>query len=514
MKKILGYITSLLVLSSCSKSFLDVNVGPNSATNSRSDYQFTGALNTTASSMTGPSQTGGAWTGYYGFSTSFTGGGVQKTQIFTNTDFNYWDGPYHNIYDYQYVIQNGAAEGFGHLVAPSKIMQCYLFQRLVDMYGNVPYTQALNLQGYVTPAYDDAQTIYFSLIKRLDSAIADIKAATWPSPMAYDIMFKGNKTQWVQLANSLKLRILMRQAYVTANTAYINTELAKIVAEGSGFLTVNAYINPGYLKTTGKINQWYGNMGYNENDVEQTNHRFIKMGDVILTYLKSTNDVFRLQRKADVKASNPAVDGTGAPDKTNFNNYVGIPLGAKGNAYLETLVSSIGSSQVVKGDAVRPSVFMTAAEVYFLLAEGGVRYGIAGLGDPQTNYQNGITQSFILDAATQAATATATSAAATTAAATYYAQAINNVGWAASTDKIAAIITQKWVALCNFDGFEAWTEWRRTKTPTIPLSVMAGASTVQPRRFYYPLSESNTNAASLAAVGTYSVYTSKIFWDK
>jgi len=513
MKKILSYLTLLLVLSSCSKQFLDVNVGPNSATNSRSDYEFTGALNTTAGSMVGPNQTGGAWTGYYGFSTSFTGGGVQKTQIFTNTDFNYWDGPYHNIYDYQYVVQNGAAEGYGHLIAPAKIMQCYLFQRMVDCYGNVPYTQALNLQAYVTPAYDDAQTIYFSLIKRLDSAIADIKAATWPTPMTYDIMFQGNKTKWVQLANSLKLRILMRQAYITANTAYINTELAKIVAEGSGFLTANANINPGYLKTTGKLNQLYSSMGYNENDVEASNHQFFKMGDVIITFLKNTNDQFRLQRKADPRP-NGTVDATGTPDRTLATNYVGVPLGGKGNGYLTAAVSAQGSSQISKGDAVRPTIFMSAAEVYFLLAEGGVRYGIAGLGDPQTNYQTGITQAFIADAAVGTATATATSAAATTAAATYYTQAINNVNWTASTDKIAAIITQKWVALCNFDGFEAWTEWRRTKVPAIPLSVQAGASTVAPRRFYYPLSESNTNSVSLAAVGTYSVYTSKIFWDK
>jgi hypothetical protein len=514
MKKILGYITSLLVLSSCSKTFLDVNSSPNAATYSRSDYQFTGALATTASSMTGPSQTGGAWTGYYGFSTSFTGGGVQKTQIFTNTDFNYWDGPYHNIVDYQYVIANGAKEGYGYLVGPSKIMQAYLFQRLVDMYGNVPYTQAMNLQSYVTPAYDDAQTIYKALISKIDSAITDIKAASFPSSAPEDIMFTGNKTKWIQLANSLKLRILVRQAYIAANTAYINTELNKIVSEGTGFLTSSAFINPGYLKQTGKVNPFYSNWGFNENDVEQTNHRFIKIGDLIVNYLKSTNDIFRLQRVADPKVSNPALDATGQPDKSNPNNYVGIPLGGRGNAYLETLVSSIGSSQIVKGDAVRPYVFMTAAEVNFLLSEAAFRYGIAGLGDPQVNYQNGITQSFILYSATQTATSTATAAAATAAAATYYAQPINNVNWVASTDKIAAIITQKWVALCNFDGFEAWTEWRRTKIPNVPLSVQTGASTVQPRRFYYPISESNTNSANLNLQGAYSVYTSKIFWDK
>lgn len=509
MKKILGYITSLLVLSSCSKEFLDVNNSPNAATYSRSDYQFTGALATTASSMVGPSQTGGLWTGYYGFSTSFTGGGVQKTQVFTNTDFNYWDGPYHNIYDYQYVIDNGTKEGFGYLAGPSKIMQAYLFQRLVDMYGNIPYTQAMSLQSFVTPVYDDAQTIYKALISKIDSAITDIKGATFPATVPADIMFTGNKTRWIQLANSLKLRILMRQAYVTANTAYINTEINKIVTEGTGFLTANAQINPGYVKQTSKLNPLYANWGYNENDVEQTNHRFIKIGTPIVNYLKNTNDIFRLQRVADPKVS--GYNGN-VSDPTN---YVGVPLGGTGSAYLETLVSSLGSSQIVKGDATRPTVFMQAADVYFLRAEGGVRYAIAGLGDPQTNYQSGITASFVTYA--NGVNVAANAAAATAAAAIYYAQPINNVGWTTSTDKIAAIITQKWVALCNYDGFEAWTEWRRTKVPTVALSIAPGASTVQPRRFYYPISESNTNAANLAKAtpgGTYSVYTSKIFWDQ
>ncbi|HVZ26684.1 MAG TPA: SusD/RagB family nutrient-binding outer membrane lipoprotein, partial [Sediminibacterium sp.] len=419
MKKILLYISSLMVLSSCSKSFLDVNNSPNSATFSRSDYAMAGALNTTAQNLNGPNAIGSAWTGYYGFSTSFTGGGQQKTYVFTNTDFTYWDSYYHNIYDYQYVIQNGDKEGYSYLVGPAMIMQANLFQSLVDMYGNVPYSQALKLQSYVTPSYDDAQAIYIDLVKKLDTAITKIKAATWPSPAPGDIMFSGNKTNWVKLANTLKLRILMRQAYVTSQASYITTELNKIVTEGSGFLTSNAFINPGYVKQTGKLNPFYSSFGYNENDVEQTNHRFYKMGDVILNFLKNTHDIFRLQRVADVKVSNPIPDPvTGLPDKNNPDNYVGIPLGARGNAYLETLVSSIGSCQVNKGDATRPIVFMSAAESYFLQAEAAYRSGILALGDPQLLYQNGITQSFILDAATHTGTATATAAAATTAATT------------------------------------------------------------------------------------------------
>lgn len=517
MKKLLIICAgTVLVFSSCKKSFLDVNNNPNTATFSRADYQMNGALATSFGNgvwATPNNSVGGAWTGYWGFSTSFTGGAQQKTYIFSNTDFNFWDPTFDNIYDYQYVIKNANGQGFGYLVGPAMVMQAFLFQRLVDMYNDIPYTQALNLQAYVTPSYDAAQAVYEDLIKKLDTAITLIKAATFSS--AGDVMFAGNKTNWVKFANTVKLRILLRQTAMSGRDTYITTEINKILAEGSGFLTADARVNPGYLKQTGKLNPYYGTWGYNENDVEQQNHRFYKTGAVIVNFFKNTLDTFRLQRIADPKVGSPILDPiTGLVDKNNFNNYVGVPLGAQGNSYLETLCSSVGSALVVKGDAVRPIIVLSAAESYFLQAEAAQRYGIAGLGNAQTLYESGVTNSFILDAATYSGTSTATAAVATTAAQKYLASGQNNVSWTASTDKIAAIITQKWAALYPFNGMEAWNEWRRTGIPTIPLSVYPGAGTVQPRRLYYPLSESNTNAQNLAAEGTINVYTGRIFWDK
>lgn len=507
MKKLLLAIGTIGVLTTgCKKGFLDVNENPNTPGSSRSDFQFTGAAGNTANTMTGPNQLGGAWTGIYGFSTSFTGGGQQKTYVFTNTDFNYWDGIYDNITDYNYVVSNGEAQGYGYLVGPAMIMRAYQYAKLVDVYNNIPYSAAFNIVGDVTPSYDDGQAVYEDLIKKLDDAITRIKAATFPSSAPEDIVFKGNKTNWIKLANSLKLRMLIRQTAISGRDAYITTEINKIITEGSGLLTTNAFINPTYAKQTGKLNPWYSNMGYNENDVEQQNHRFYKVNAFLINFLKNTNDIFRLQRKA-----NPIVQGyDGNP--TNPANYAGVRLGQQSGA-TETIVSSVGSSMVTLGDATRGVSLFTAAEAFFLQAEAAQRYGL--FGDAATLYQSGVIEGFKLDAGiSQGGTTTATAQVATDAANAYLAAGGDNVNFAASTNKISAIIHQKWIALANFDNFTAWNEWKRTGFPAVPVSDQAGSTTKQPRRLYYPLSEQNTNLENLQAQGTINVYDGRIFWDK
>jgi len=508
MKKLILLLGVVSVLGGCKKSFLDVNENPNSPGNTRADFAFTGAVITTAENMVGPSQLGGAWTGGLAFSTSFTGGGQQKTYVFSNANFNFWDNSFDNITDYNYVVENAVKDGYPHLVGPAIVMRSYQYQKLVDLYNNIPYQEAFNVTTNVTPSYTSGQAVYEDLIKKLDSAITLMKAATFPATAPEDIVFRGNQTSWIQLANTLKLRMLIRQSLMPGREGYITSEINKIAAEGTGFLVANAQIRPPYLKETGKLNPFYGGaagMGYNENDVELTNHRFYKVGSFLIDYLKATNDTFRLQRKADMK-----VAGNNG-NKNDFSNYTGVNLGQRSGAS-ETVVSSIGSSLIVRGEATRPVVFMTAAESYFLQAEAGVRYGL--LGDPKTNYESGVIEAFKLDAGIGTSpNPTASVDVATAAAMRYLANGGNNVSYTASSNKLQAIAMQKWIALSNFDGLEAWSEWRRTGYPPVPLSDQASVGVTQPRRLYYPLSEQNTNLENYNKQGVINVYTGRVFWD-
>jgi hypothetical protein len=515
MKKYLILIGAVVSLGSC-KKFLDVNKNPNTpeATSAPAANVFTAAVNAASGYVVGGSTSLGAtWTGQWAHSTSFTGGGEEKTYAFNNTNFNNFDGAYDILFDFQNVINNADAQNVSFLKGPAKVMQALIFQKLVDMYGDIPYSEALQGTDFFTPAYDNQQTVYEDLITKLTEAVTEIKASTFPGGFTADIMFAGDKTNWVKFANTLKMRILMRQVFMPGRLAYIQTEVSKIVAEGSGFLT-SAYAssNPGFLKQVGKMNIFYTNYGYTDQDQEGGTFRFRKMNAVIISWLKNSSDAFRLQRLATPKVGGSA---------NNFADYVGIPLGGGGNAYLETLVSSIGSSQVLRGDATRRMIFMSPAEAYFLIAEAQVA-GVTGLpGTAQSNYENGVRWAFRQAAATHTTTATATEAAADAAANTYLASGTPFADWSAATnatERHRTILLQKWVALTHVDGLESWSEYRKASGnagfgPVIystPKSVAAGTNP-EPRRLFYPLREFQVNGSNVPT--GVDVFTTKIFWD-
>jgi hypothetical protein len=494
------------------KKFLNVNKDPNTATVTKANYVFTNALNTSAGGVVYYGhELGSTWAGFWAHSNSFTGGGQEKTYVFTNNDFAYFESFYENLTDYKYVIDHAAADGFPHLVGPAKVMQCLMFQKLVDLYGNVPYTAAL--QGTVNkyPSYDDAKTIYESLITKLTDAIKDIKAATWPLSEASDIVFKGNKTSWLRFANTLKMRILIRQSNMPGRDSYITGAINTILAEGSGFLNDNVYCNPGYSKSAGKLNPFYGAYGYDQNDAPTGNYAYRKMNAVIIDWLKNSNDLFRLQRLA-----RPISGG----DINIPGDYTGVPMGAAAG-YLEAVCSSIGPIQIEKGDATRPAIIMTAAESYFLLSEAAQRYGITGLGTALSNYTNGVNRAFRLAAATHTGTATATDAEADAEASAYLSAGTQYADWSlaiTSADKLRTIQIQKWVSLCNIDGLEAWSEYRRTNSatstgccPVSPHTIAIPFSSPEPVRLYYPLSEESVNGSNVPQ--GINVFTGRIFWD-
>lgn len=514
MKKYLIIIAALATMG-C-KKYLDVNTNPNTPTLTNTKYVLTNALNTSARIVAGGLHiTGGSWTGFYGHSTSFTGGGQEKTYVFTNGDFNFFDGMYDNLTDYQYVIEHAAADGVPYFVGPAKIMQAFIFQKLVDIYGNVPFSEALKGSSSPNPKYDDAATIYTSLLAKITEGVADINSATFPLNDPADIFFKADKTKWKQFANTLRLRLILRQSNVSGFSPAAT--ISAIQSDGSGFLTSTVLCQPGYLKSSGKLNPYYQNWGFNENDAPTGDFR--KMNSVILNWLKNSGDIFRLGRLCS-KIANPENDQA---ISTNPNDYAGVPLGGAGNAYLSSNVSSMGRMQIIKGNATLPSIVITEAESYFLQAEAIERGWMSG--SAATMYSNGVIAAFRLASGIQfGSVATASAATSDAAANTYMSNtaATNGVyvNYASCPDQAArlkAIWVQKWVSLCNVDGGEAWAEYRRTNSPTNPNGNCptsphsVAVSGAEPVRFYYPLREENVNGANTP--DAISPFTSRVFWD-
>jgi len=486
----------------CSKTFLDVNTNPNSLPSATPAFVISNAINVTSTNMVGPNEIGSYWSGQWTQSNGYILSTTIFSYNFTNGDFNYWDGFYDNLEDYQYVINGADAAGQSYLKGPAKVMKAFIYQHLVDMYGNVPFSDALKGVGSLAPKFDDQKTVYEGLITLLDDAIKDLSANAFASSYASsDIMFKGSTSKWIQFANSLKLRILVHQSRISGRDAYITTEVNKIVTGGGGWLTTaDAAVNPGYEAVAGHTNPVYNTWGYSSTGAKLALNNYPRLTQYFVNSLKANNDTFRLKRYGYANGGENSANPGVSVAAEIAANYSGIPFGVS-SGFLPSAASALGPSLLAKGDYGRPYVMLTAAEAQLNLAELKQRFPAVTLpGTAQSYYEEGVRQAFRLVGSTTAQANTLTSS------------GLANCDWAASTDKLAAIATQKWFALANFQGFEAWTEYRRTRIPATPQTPQV-VSTDRPLRFFYPSSELGSNNANVTAQGTIDVFKTKIFWD-
>lgn len=492
------------VLSGCKKTWLNINTNPNQLPTSTPDFVFTAAVNRTAAILD-PNELGSYWSGQWTQSSTYIISNTIFAYQFNNTNFNYWDTWYDVLNDFQFVINNADEKGQSFMKGPARVFKAFIMQQVVDVYGNAPYSDALKGTASLAPKFDDQKAIYEDLIKVLDTAISDLKANTFTAAgNAADIVFKGNATNWIRFANSLKLRILIRQSKVAGKDSYITTEINKAAATTEGFLQVGQDVtsNPGYLATDGKTNPFYDRWGYAANGTIRALARYPRPTVFLFDVMKATNDTFRLKRlfyaAGGENQSNPGV----STKAEILSNYVPVPFGIA-SGYLSQNTSYVGPSQIVKGQFAKSMVHMTAAESFFLLAEAKQRYG-AAVNLPMTAqqyYEQGVKESFRL---------TGTDASAAT---TLLTSGKDLADWTASPDKLKAIWMQKWIALVNYNGLEAWSEFRRTNFPVTPPSASASAGQKLPTRLFYPQSESTSNGENVAAQGTIDVFNTKIFWD-
>lgn len=503
LKSIIVATFVALVGSSCSESFLDINTNPNTLPTASPNFVFTNALNVSAANMVSPNEIGSYWSGQWTQSNGYIISTTTFAYNFTNGDFNYWDGYYDNLQDYQFVIENADANNQKYFKGPAKVMKALLAQQLVDMYGNIPLSDALKGVQSLAPKFDDQKVVYESLIKLLDEALVDIKANAFASAFtSADIIFKGNTSKWAKFANSLKMRILMRQARVSGADSYIKGEINKIVSEGSGFITGEDVGSGGsgfYLATAGKLNPVYDRWGYDANGAKRALNNYPRLTQYLVNSLKASNDTLRLKRLGYATGGESATAGVSTKAEIAAN-YVGVPFGAS-SGYLPASASALGPSLLVKGEYNRPYILMTAAEVQFHLAEAKQRYSDVTLtGTAKSYFEEGLKQSFrALGANTAGADA-------------FKGSKIDNYDWDTSTNKLNAIAIQKWIALCNFNGLDAWSEYRKTGLPVTPQSIQVPEAK-RPLRFFYPNTESGSNGDNVKAQGTIDVFATRLFWD-
>lgn len=512
---------TVLLGTSC-KKYLDINQNPNSASASSATPELVlpQAIVYTAGTLNTLNTLGSQLAGYAANAGGYGGFGVSITYNFTTTYFaGLWGGIYDNLEDYQSVLDKTAGnEAYDYFHGAARIMKALNFQLLVDQYNDVPYFGALKGSGELTPSYDKAEDIYKDLASQLDSSIAVINKGIASGGIAVsmatqDVLFHGDMTKWKQLANTIKLRLLIR---ANGKVNFANSSF-----DPAGFLTSDALINPGYSRLAGKQNPKWDNWGFAFNGSD-ANKAWMPN-----TYIMSYYNSKKLEDS-----------GRGAAIYYQFPNTPTNRLGFEGNTVQPSPSGSfwypsdnrVGNASgnatgVLKGPNAGYPV-ITAAESYFLQAEGKLK-GIITTGDVKALFEDGIKASYhylyILPDGSVSGTPDADVD-------TYIADNLTsplvNFDLATSDEqKLEAIITQKYIALNMVNSEEAWNEYRRTQYPSIAKSVTSDAtatfaSTVSeatrpdklPTRIPYPTSEGSTNTANLPK--GISPYTSLIFWAK
>jgi len=543
LRKIL-FISALisLVTVGCKKDFLDQNVDPNNPAVVPAAEILPAALDKTALLMVdGNLIFPNIWMGYWAFSSTYGIPSDQRNYQYptSSTAQGYFSDAYSNASDYNQIINLGKAQNNFALQGIGRIMKSMVMQTLVDLYGDVPYSQAFQGLANQTPKYDKASDIYDSLYNQLSVAINNLNTAgtsDFPSSSS-DLLFQGNKAMWIKFANTLKLKLLIRQAAYAPKAAYIQAKLADFNNDLSVFLQAGdiAQINPGYTNSANKQNPFWSNFGYSVTNIitPGSNCDFYKGGINAINFFSAQNDL-RLVRIMDYTSfdagSGPALADPAFWNNIKFSalgvyfNFAGAEMGTAPVAAPGTVLptfSNIASAPTTSNllpvkKATSSALIFSDFESLFLQAEA-VQRNWFSTGVAQDLFNSAVTQSFAydLDPAIAALGGPASGGAAAFVQPDVIPTQDNDWATAQSTgiDPIQLIITQKWMALGTYNLLEPWTEYRRTGFPKVPISSSAGSNPI-PYRYLYPQREFSVNGANVPAIGAGDQFKQKgkIFW--
>ena len=375
---------------------------------------------------------------------------------------------------------------------PAIVMRSLLFGYVTDVWGDVPYSEALrgdSPDGTILPKYDAQKDIYNGLFADLAKAVTDMAAgAGTPGLGAADPIYAGNVTRWQKFANSLRARHAMRLANVDPTTA--RAQLTAAMNATGGLILSNA--------DNAKI-VWPGDGVYDNpwavNNRTRDDHR---LSQTLMNEMLPVNDprvpVYAQPTLADPTKYAGMPNGLTASQAGNYSLTSSRP----GRVFYSTTRFCPGCSPLP--GASFPSFILTYAEVSFILAEAAERGWIAG--SAATYYQQGIRASMEQWGVTNTAAIDA-----------FLAQPA--IAYKGGTPGLVQIALQKWIALFT-DGVEAWAEWRRTCVPATVKPGPAAVINTVPRRYQYPPREHSVNTGNVdAAVSVQGpdLFTSRMYWD-
>ena len=493
MKKLLFILSFALVLGSCDDGFEDLNVNPTKPSQVPVTSKLTAAQLFTSGEryenwrtgliyqstmMQHYATTAGYWAGdKYTWNKGYASSLIDR----------YYGNAVKTLVDIQFQLdEEGAPE---EMKAITRILKVFVFSRLTDLYGDIPYSEAGKAvtEGILLPKYDAQSEIYADMLKELEESAAALGSGTSGYGSA-DLFYGGDQAQWKKFANSLMLRLGLRMIKVDAAGA----QAWATKAISGGVMESNADI--AFVPHT------EGPEGVNQNGIGEVfqadgNQRMSK------TFIDFLQDDPRL----------PILAARRSDGSTVLADLKGLPNGLD----LEMLLADTGEAdtdlyaepnRLIMTRRDSPMLFQTYAEVEFMLAEAAERWGLAG-GDPESHYNAGVRAAmkmYELDSP-DAAIADADIDAYLVAKPFDAANALEQIN------------TQYWAAT-YLNEYESFSNWRRTGFPVLVPVNYPGNETggTIPRRMTYSVGDQANNpdnyAAAISAQGP-DVLTTRVWWD-
>lgn len=532
MKKYISiFLTGiLLAVSSCDGDFADINTDPNRADGSVFDPNlilptvqynysnmmtgYTGAIlfQSMWVQVMASTSTGGA--NYYSNADKYVASGSTNSYI-----QSVWNDGFAAASRVNQMQSLAETKGYSNLVAVGEIWKVLTLSFVSDVYGDIPYSEALMAEeGITQPKYDAQSAVYMAMLSDLEGALSAINPSG--DPIKNDVLYGGDLAKWKKLGYSVMLRMAMRLVDVDPSTAqsYVQKALAGGVFASPADEAV----------LVSDQGNGYANSSANALNVTDDVYE-VRWSEKLIDFLKSNNDP-RLSIIAEVPPagltanrsgsvvgnSDPSVQiglpngydlKGGAEDITKYAKYPG-PTGTGGDV---APIGAYSRPTAIYRDRNAPVFILTYAEIQFLLADAAAR-GFSVSGTASSYYAAGLQGAMTTIGKFGGRTVSAADAADYIAA--------NPLDTSSATASLKMINNQIWATtgvLANF--VESWNNWKRSGYPELNAVNYSGnfSSGQIPRRQVYPSGESTTNPEGLAnAISNMGgdTWINTVWWDK
>lgn len=284
IKIIISVVVLFVVFATSCNKFLDVNHNPNATEDSRLDLVFPAAVEGSASVIGNSFMSLGAiWAQHWTSDINMPGYMGEDSYSVQSGDYSYdlrgWNSLYAGaLMDYEWVKGRASETENWNYYLMATVMQCYTYQVMVDVWDQIPVTDALKK---VPAKFETGQQVYDILIQRIDEALSkDFTASTNTKPENDDLVFGGDIEAWKAFANTLKLKIYIRQRFVRPSVTLAGIQ--KLYNDGVLFLDDDAAFKD-FKDESGKGNYWY------ESNLRGSSGA-LKASNTFLKYIKSNND--------------------------------------------------------------------------------------------------------------------------------------------------------------------------------------------------------------------------------